>query len=145
MERRAFIGTLAGGLLAAPRAVGAQAERVYRIAFLGASSPALESELIAAFRQGLRDHGYIEGRNIVIEYRWAESRYERYAAFVAEAVSLKVDVIVTEGTPAAIAARDGTSTIPIVTAVIGESHRRRRRLERRPPWREHHGVDLDDA
>ena len=120
MDRRRFLGALAG-LLAAPlTAEGQQAGRVYRIAFLGASSYALESELVAAFRQGLRDHGYIEGRNIVIEYRWAEGRYDRYAAFVAEAVSLKVDAIVTEGTPAAIAAREGTSTVPIVTAVIGD-------------------------
>jgi putative ABC transport system substrate-binding protein len=107
-------------LSAPPVASTQQAGKVYRIAFLGASSPALESELVAAFRQGLRDLGYVEGRTILIEYRWAEGRYDRYAAFVAEAVSLKVDVIVTEGTPAAIAARDGTSTIPIVMAVIGD-------------------------
>jgi putative tryptophan/tyrosine transport system substrate-binding protein len=107
-------------LSAPPGASTQQTGKVYRIAFLGASSPALESELVAAFRQGLRDLGYIEGRNIVIEYRWAEGRYDRYAAFVAEAVSLKVDVIVTEGTPAAIAAREGTKTVPIVMAVIGD-------------------------
>jgi putative ABC transport system substrate-binding protein len=107
-------------LLASPLAGEAQqAGKVHRIAFLGASSPALESELVAAFRQGLRDLGYIEGQNIVIEYRWAEGRYDRYPAFVAEAVGLKVDVIMTEGTPAAIAAREGTS-IPIVMAVIGD-------------------------
>jgi len=121
MPRRAFMALIAGGLLAAPLPAAAQQPgRVYRIAFLGVSTPALEAELVAAFRQGLRDHGYIEGRNIVTEYRWAEGRYDRYAAFVAEAVSLKVDVIVTEGTPAAIAAREGTSTIPIVMAVIGD-------------------------
>jgi len=108
-------------MLALPLAVGAQqAGKVYRIAFLGASSPALESGPIAAFRQGLRELGYIEGQNIAIEYRWAEGQYDRYPAFVAEAVALKVDVIVTEGTPAAIAARDGTRTVPIVMAVIGD-------------------------
>jgi putative ABC transport system substrate-binding protein len=121
VNRRVFLGATPLAILAAPLAAAAQqAGKVYRIAFLGASSPALESELVAAFRQGLRDLGYIEGRNIVIEYRWAEGRYDRYAAFVAEAVGLKVDVVVTEGTPAAIAAREGTSTTPIVMAVIGD-------------------------
>jgi putative ABC transport system substrate-binding protein len=72
MDRRAFISTLAGGLLAAPLAAEAQpAGKVWRIAYLGNSSAALESELVAAFRQGLRDLNYVEGRNIVIEYRWA--------------------------------------------------------------------------
>jgi putative ABC transport system substrate-binding protein len=121
VNRRVFLGATPLAILAAPLAAAAQqAGKVYRIAFLGASSPALESELVAAFRQGLRDLGYIEGQNIVIEYRWAEGRYDRYPAFVAEAVGLKVDVVVTEGTPAAIAARQGTSTIPIVMAVIGD-------------------------
>jgi putative ABC transport system substrate-binding protein len=121
VNRRVFLGAVPLALLATPLAGEAQqAGKVYRIAFLGASSPALESELVAAFRKGLRDLGYIEGQNIVIEYRWAEGRYDRYPAFVAEAVGLKVEVIVTEGTPAAIAAREGTSTIPIVMAVIGD-------------------------
>jgi putative ABC transport system substrate-binding protein len=88
--------------------------------FLGVSSAALESGSIEAFRQGLRDLGYIEGKNIVVEFRWAEGHYDRYPAFVAEAVSLKVDVIVTEGTPAAIAASDGTKAIPIVMSPIGD-------------------------
>jgi putative tryptophan/tyrosine transport system substrate-binding protein len=121
MNRRTFLSALPLAILALPLAVGAQqAGKVYRVAFLGASSPALESELVSAFRQGLRDLGYIEGQNIVIEYRWAEGHYDRYPAFVTEAVSLKVDVIVTEGTPAAIAARDGTKAIPIVMGVIGD-------------------------
>jgi putative ABC transport system substrate-binding protein len=121
LNRRAFLSALPLAMLALPLAVGAQqAGKVYRIAFLGASSPALESGPIAAFRQGLRELGYIEGQNIAIEYRWAEGQYDRYPAFVAEAVALKVDVIVTEGTPAAIAARDGTRTVPIVMAVIGD-------------------------
>src|SRR6266849_5055267 len=121
MERRTFVALVSGGLLAAPFVAEAQpAGKVYRIAYLGNSSAALESELVAAFRQGLRDLGYIEGQNIVIEYRWAEGRYDRYPAFVAEAVSLKVDVIVTAGTPAALAAKEGTRTLPIVMAVIGD-------------------------
>jgi len=93
---------------------------VYRIAYLGNSSAALESELVAAFLQGLRDLNYVEGQNIVIEYRWAEGRYDRLPAVVAEAVHLKVDVIVTTGTPSALAAKEGTRTIPIVMAAIGD-------------------------
>ena len=120
IDRRVFIaGAIA--VSAVPLAAEAQqAGKVYRIAFLGASSPALESELVAAFREGLRDLGYIEGQNIVIEYRWAEGHYDRYPAFVAEAVRLKVDVIVTAGTPAALAAKEGTRTLPIVMAAIGD-------------------------
>jgi putative ABC transport system substrate-binding protein len=119
MDRRAFLGTLA--VLAAPLAGEAQpAGKVYRIAYLGNSSAALEPELVAAFRQGLRDLNYVEGQNIAIEYRWAEGRYDRFPAFVAEAVQLKVDVIVTAGTPAILAAKEGTRTIPIVMATIGD-------------------------
>ena len=108
-------------LLAAPLAAEAQqAGKVYRIGYLGNSSAALESELVAAFRQGLRDLNYVEGHNIVIEYRWAEGRYDRFPALVAEAVRLKVDVIVTAGTPAALAAKQATRTIPIVIAAIAD-------------------------
>ena len=121
MNRRAFLRIVPVALLASPHALRAQpAGKVYRIMFLGVSSAALESGSLAAFRQGLRDFGYIEGQNIVVESRWAEGHYDRYPAFVAEAVSLKVDVIVTEGTPAAIAAKDGTKAIPIVMSPIGD-------------------------
>jgi putative tryptophan/tyrosine transport system substrate-binding protein len=121
VNRRAFLRAVPLLLLASPRAGEAeQAGKVSRIMFLGASSAAMESDRVGLFRQGLRDLGYIEGQNVVIEYRWAEGHYDRYPAFVAEAVSHKVDVIVTEGTPAAIAAREGTRTIPIVTASIGD-------------------------
>src|SRR6266446_4852045 len=99
MPRRAFVAIIAGGLLAAPLAAeGQPAGKVWRIAYLGNSSAALESELVAAFRQGLRDLHYVEGRSIVIEYRWAEGQYDRFPGFVAEAVQSKVDVIVTAGT-----------------------------------------------
>src|SRR5882762_3937280 len=121
MERRTFVALVSGGLLAAPFVAEAQpAGKVYRIAYLGNSSAALESELVAAFRQGLRDLNYVEGQNIAIEYRWAEGRYDRFPGFVAEAVQSKVDVIVTAGTPAILAAKEGTRTIPIVMAVIGD-------------------------
>ena len=109
------------GIPAAPLAVQAQqAGKVYRIAYLGNSTATLESELVAAFRQGLRDLNYVEGQNVAIEYRWAEGRYDRFPALVAEAVQLKVDVIVTAGTPAVLAAKEGTRTIPIVMAAIGD-------------------------
>jgi putative ABC transport system substrate-binding protein len=93
---------------------------VYRIAYLGNSSAALEAELVSAFRDGLRDLNYVESRNVVIHYRWAEGHYDRFPALVAEAVQLKVDVIVTAGTPAVLAAKEGTRTIPIVVAAMGD-------------------------
>jgi putative ABC transport system substrate-binding protein len=107
--------------LTAPRVAEAQpAGRVYRIAYLGNSSAALEAELVSAFRDGLRDLNYVEGRNVVIHYRWAEGHYDRFPALVAEAVQLKVDVIVTAGTPAVLAAKEGTRTIPIVVGAMGD-------------------------
>ena len=121
VNRRAFLRAVPLALLASPLPGEAQQTgKVSRIMFLGASSAALESDRLAVFRQGLRDLGYVEGQSVVIEYRWAEGHYDRYPAFVAEAVSRKVDVIITEGTSAAIAAREGTKTIPIVTAAIGD-------------------------
>ena len=121
IDRRTFLAGTGAVLLVAPIVVEAQlAGKVWRIAYLGNSSAVLESELIAAFRQGLRDLNYVEGRNIEIEYRWAEGQYDRFPGFVAEAVRAKVDVIVTAGTPAILAAKEGTRTIPIVMAVIGD-------------------------
>jgi putative ABC transport system substrate-binding protein len=112
-----FIGTLAGGLLAAPLAVEAQqAAKVARIGFLSLHV-APNRHLREAFRQGLRDLGYLEGRNVVIEYRDAEGKVERLPALAAELVALKVDVIVTGGgTPTALAAKQATKSIPIVFA-----------------------------
>ncbi len=121
MDRRAFIGALSGGLLgAAPALEAQQVGKVYRIVYLGNSSAALESDLSGAFRDGLRQLNYIEGQNIVIDYRWAEGRNDRFPPLVAEAVRLKADVILTSGTPAALAAKDGTRTIPIVIAAMGD-------------------------
>jgi len=97
MNRRAFLSILSGGLLAAPLA--AEAQQPTKIARIGYLSPNLATSphLREAFRQGLRDLGYVEGRNLVIEYRDAEGRFERIPALAAELVALKVDVIVTEG------------------------------------------------
>ncbi|HXB04327.1 MAG TPA: ABC transporter substrate-binding protein, partial [Candidatus Angelobacter sp.] len=121
MDRRAFIGTIASTLLAAPLATEAQqAAKVTRIGYL-ATSPATIPHLREAFRQGLRDLGYVEGRNLVIEYRDAEGKVERLPALAAELVALKVDVIFVGGsTRAALTAMQATKTIPIVFAGVGD-------------------------
>ena len=112
------IVTLTLSLLAAPLAAEAQpAQKVYRIGFLGAgSSPAGTDSTLEVLRQGLRDLGYVEGHNLVIEARWAEGRFERFPDLAAELVRLKVGVIVASGGVAADAARQATETIPIVMA-----------------------------
>ena len=119
MRRREFI-TLLGGAATWPLAAQAQRTgKVSRIGFLGTSSPALERHLVDAFRKKLRELGHVEGENIAIEYRWAEGRDERLPSLAAELVRLNPDVIVTTGTPGTIAARQATSTIPIVFASSG--------------------------
>jgi putative ABC transport system substrate-binding protein len=94
--------------------------RVPRIGYLGNSSPELEAELVAAFRQGLRDLGWVEGYTPVIEYRWAEGQYARFPELVTDLARLTVDVLVTAGTPGTLAAKRATHTIPIVMAVSGD-------------------------
>jgi putative ABC transport system substrate-binding protein len=113
MRRRELI-TLLGGTLAWPLAARAQQPgKLPTIGFLGAS-PSIESQRVAAFVQRLRELAWIDGRNLAIEYRWAEGRNERYAEAAAELVRLKVDVIVTVATPATLAAKQATTLIPIV-------------------------------
>src|SRR5882724_7462211 len=115
--RRAFIGTLAGSLFAVPFAARAQATSgLRRIGYLGISSPSLEPRNVEAFRQQLRDLGYIEGQHIAIEYRWAEGRDERLPELATDLVRLDPVVIVTTGTPGTLAAMQATRTIPIVMA-----------------------------
>jgi putative ABC transport system substrate-binding protein len=119
--RRQFIGALAGGLVAVPLAAGAQqVAKVPRIGFLSSRSPAETAPYSEAFRQGLRELGYVEGQNVAVEYRYAEGRPEGLPALAAELVRLKVDVIVTTSAPAPEAARQATRTIPIVFAVTGD-------------------------
>ena len=109
------------GLLVVPLAVEAQpSAHVPRIGLLSLFSPALGESKAESFRQGLRDLGYIEGQNIRIESRWAAGHRERLAELAADLVRLEVAVIVTESTPAALAAKQATQTIPIVTAAIGD-------------------------
>ncbi|HEY3116679.1 MAG TPA: ABC transporter substrate binding protein [Chloroflexota bacterium] len=123
MNRRAFIiGTLAGGLLAAPLAAeGQQPGKVYRIGVLDFSAPdPARQAWWTAFRQQMRELGYVEGQNVTFEPRWAQGDLDRVPKLAAELVGLKVDVIVTGGQVAAIAAKRATSTIPIVTATGGD-------------------------
>src|SRR3989337_469778 len=121
--------TFALGILSAPLAAEAeQAGKVHRIGFLSPSSPSDPERLaspfgergLAAFRQGLRDLGYVEGQNIVIESRFAEGRFERLPDLAAELVRLKVDVIVAVPTPSAVAAKNAPGTIPIVMVAVGD-------------------------
>ena len=121
VARRTFLGMLGVGIAAVPLTADAQmAGKPYRIAYLGNSSATQEADLVAAFRQGLRELNYVEGQNIVIDFRWAEGRYERFPTLLADAIRLNPDVIVTAGTPGALAAKNATKTIPIVLAVIAD-------------------------
>jgi putative ABC transport system substrate-binding protein len=114
IQRRAFLASLAAGLLAAPLAAGAQQTgRVYRVGFLW-DSPAVFPDAIEAFRQGLLELGYVEGRNIAIEYRWAEGKPERMRELAEDLVRLKVDVIMAPSSIYTGAAKRATSTIPII-------------------------------
>jgi putative ABC transport system substrate-binding protein len=94
--------------------------KVARIGFLGNSTAALEANLVTPFRDGLRQLGYIEGQNAVIEYRWAEGQYDRFPALIAELIAQKVDVIVTAGTPATLAVKKATTSLPIVMIAVGD-------------------------
>ncbi|MBI4489616.1 MAG: ABC transporter substrate-binding protein [Deltaproteobacteria bacterium] len=97
-----------------------QPAKVRRIGFLGNSNPTLEANLVGPFREGLRELGYIEGQNILIEYRWAEGKYERFPELIGELVHLKVEVIVTAGTPASLAVKKATTSIPLVMIAVGD-------------------------
>ena len=115
MRRREFI-TLLGSAAAAWPLVARAQQSAKTIGFLGASTPSSWSSWSAAFVQRLRELGWVEGRTVAIEYRWAEGRSERYAEIAAEFVRLKVDVILTVG-GAVVAAQQATSVIPIVFAI----------------------------
>jgi ABC-type uncharacterized transport system substrate-binding protein len=114
-DRRAFLGTLAGGLLAAPLAAQAQpAGKVWKLGYLDQGAAARSKPYVDGLKQGLHDLGWVEGRNILIEARFAEGRTDQLPGLAAELVRLKMDVIVTSTTPAALAAKHATTTIPIV-------------------------------
>jgi putative ABC transport system substrate-binding protein len=121
MRRRDFLTLLGGVVATAPLAASAQeARKLPRIGFLGNSTATLEANLVGPFRDGLHDLGYVEGRNILIEYRWAEGNYERFPSLIAELIALKADVIVTAGTPAAVAVKKATASIPLVMVAVGD-------------------------
>ena len=121
MRRREFTTLVGGAAVTWPLAARAQqARKVPTVGFLGQSTPLGESERAAAFAQRLRELGWVEGRTIAIEYRWAAGRNERLAEIAAEFVQLKMDVIVAGGTPPVLAAMQATSIIPIVFASAGD-------------------------
>src|SRR5262245_18925200 len=121
MDRRAFIGALAGGVIVAPLAAQAQqAGKLYRIGLLSGGSPERNTPQIEAFLKSLHDMGWVDGQNVIIEWRSAEASTDRLAALATELVQLKVDVIVTvASTPATVAAKRATTTIPIVMVAVG--------------------------
>ena len=118
MRRRDFIIGIAGSAVTWPLA--ARAQSAYRIGVLETTSAVLNAANFDALRQGLRQHGYVEGQNLVIEYRSADGRAERFPDLAAELVRLNVDLIVTRGTPAIFAAKNATKTIPVVMAANGD-------------------------
>src|SRR5712672_915684 len=116
--RRRELMLLLGGAMTAARALRAQQKAMPVIGFLSGGSPAPYAPLVAAFHQGLSETGYVEGQTVTIEYRWAEGHYDRLPALAADLVGRKVDVMAAlGGTPSALAAKNATSTIPIVFGV----------------------------
>ena len=120
MRRRDFVSLLGGAAVAWPATGRAQQAKVARIGFLGLVSAPSHAARVAALRTGLRDLGWIEGRNILIEFRWAEGNYDRLPELAAELVRLNLDVLVTHGSSGALAARKATSTVPIVITAVAD-------------------------
>ena len=122
MRRRSLLVAFGAGALAVPLGLFAQQPpKVARIGFLGSALASSFAKQVEALRAGLRDLGYVEGRNMLIEFRWAEGKYERLPELAAELVNLKIDVLVTHGIPGTRAAKLTTSKIPIVMAIAGDA------------------------
>jgi putative ABC transport system substrate-binding protein len=119
MRRREFIAGL-GGTIGLPRYVLAQPNKVPIVGFLGGSTPSLASERTSAFERRLRDLGWVPGQTLTLEYRWAEGHFDRSPGLVAELLRLHADIIVTHATANIIAAKQATTTIPIVFAVAAD-------------------------
>jgi putative ABC transport system substrate-binding protein len=121
MDRRTFLHSMAGGLLAAPLAAGAQqASKLWRIGYLANGNPTTTAHTRDAFRQGLRELGWVEGQNITIEYRWADGDLLRLPALAAELVRTPVDLMLVAGGAGVRGARQATRTVPIVSAITGD-------------------------
>jgi putative ABC transport system substrate-binding protein len=121
MIRKVVICVLTTALLSiAPFVEAQQARKVYRIGYLSAQSSSAESSRLGGFRQGLRELGYVEGKNIVIEYRFVEGKLDRLPDLAAELVQLKVDMIIVTGSPSTRAAQQATRTVPLVMTVVGD-------------------------
>ncbi len=121
MDRRHFLLTALAGALAVPLAAEAQhPDKLYRIGVLERTSPAINAANLDSFRQGLHALGYVDGKSYAIEYRAAEGRDERFPGLAAELVRLNVDLILTRGTTAALAAKNATATIPVVILGVGD-------------------------
>src|SRR5215210_6636623 len=120
MKRREFLGGFAGSVLC-PFAAGAQlSAKIYRIGILEAIAAERNAANLDALRRGLRDRGYVEGQNLIIEYRSADGDAEQFPGLALDLVRHNVDLIVTRGTPAATAAKNATGVIPLVVATMGE-------------------------
>jgi putative ABC transport system substrate-binding protein len=121
MPRRAFLASIAGGLLAAPLAAeGQQGRKVYRIGFLSGSSADAAQSYVEQFRLGLRELGYVEGQNIIIEYRWAEGQLDRLPQLATDLARIPPDLIVAVAAQSAVAAHNATTSIPIVMVNVGD-------------------------
>ncbi len=145
---RKWAGLLAFVIAFAMCGAAAQAQqptKIPRIGYLSAGNRSAQSARIDAFVEGLRELGYVEGKSIVIEWRWAEGKFDRVPDLVAEMVRLKVDVIVSAGPAATRAAKEGTSTIPIVMAQDTDPVGTRVRSQPGAAWRKHHWVVLTFA
>ena len=119
MRRREFISLVGGAAATWTFAARAQ-QKTPLIGYMGNSTAALEANLLNAFREGLRNAGYEEGRNITIKYLWADGQYDRFSTLVSELIAAKVDVIVTAGTPAALAVKQNPTNIPVVMVAVGD-------------------------
>src|SRR5215831_7240718 len=120
MRRREFIAGLGASAAWPVVARAQQHDKLPTIGFLGSGTPAVQGKWVAAFLQRLRELGWTEGRNLTIEYRWAEGSSDRAAELAAELVRLKVDIIVTYANPMVVATKQSTSVIPIVFAIAAD-------------------------
>jgi putative ABC transport system substrate-binding protein len=120
VDRRAFLATIAGGLLAAPLDSGLQSAEggLARIGYLGGSDPTTAAKELVAFQQGLRDAGWVDGKTMTIEHRWAKGDLARMPSLIDDLIRVKSDIIVVGGIPALTAAHQATKTIPIVVAAV---------------------------